>query len=89
MSDPDRLATAERTVLYFGLKPKFGRNVRKRSGYLGGLGGGASRGSCTRCFPIPDVRGVFCIRGGYGSGQLLDRIDYDLIRRNPEGLPRL
>src|SRR5579872_5912798 len=36
VSDPDRLAQAERTLRYFDLKPKFGRNVRKRNGYLGG-----------------------------------------------------
>ncbi|MEJ7713396.1 MAG: LD-carboxypeptidase [Pyrinomonadaceae bacterium] len=35
-------------------------------------------------FRDPDVRGVFCIRGGYGSAHLLDRVDYDLIRRNPK-----
>src|SRR6476646_9419623 len=36
VSDPDRLALAERTLKYFDLKPKLGRNVRTRSGYLGG-----------------------------------------------------
>src|SRR5260370_29705455 len=36
VSDPDRLALAERTLKYFDLKPKFGKNVRKRNGYLGG-----------------------------------------------------
>ena len=36
VSDPDRLALAEHTVKYFDLKPKFGKNVRQRNGYLGG-----------------------------------------------------
>jgi muramoyltetrapeptide carboxypeptidase len=35
-------------------------------------------------FQDPEVKGVVCIRGGYGSGQLLAGIDYDLIRRNPK-----
>src|SRR5665213_1816937 len=30
------------------------------------------------------VRAVFYHRGGYGSIRLLDKIDYDLIRRNPK-----
>ncbi|MGD0013707.1 MAG: LD-carboxypeptidase, partial [Bryobacteraceae bacterium] len=34
VSDPDRLALAVRTVEYFGLRPKMGRNVGKRIGYL-------------------------------------------------------
>ena len=37
-----------------------------------------------RCSPTAEVRGVFCIRGGYGSAQMLDRIDYGLIRSNPK-----
>jgi muramoyltetrapeptide carboxypeptidase len=35
-------------------------------------------------FRDPEVKGVFAIRGGYGASQLLDRIDYDLIRAHPK-----
>ncbi len=30
------------------------------------------------------ISAVFSIRGGYGSGELLDKIDYDLIQNNPK-----
>jgi muramoyltetrapeptide carboxypeptidase len=30
------------------------------------------------------VKGVFALRGGYGAMHLLDRVDYDLIRKNPK-----
>ena len=83
VSDPDRLALAERTLRYFGLKPAFGRNVRKRSGYLGGTIE-ERLSDLHDMFRDPGIKAVFCIRGGYGSGQLLDRIDYDLLRRNPK-----
>src|SRR3954465_391491 len=83
VSDPDRIATAVRTIEYFGLKMKMGRNVRKQTGYVGGTI--AERVSDLHdMFQDPEVKAVFCIRGGYGSGQLLDRIDYELIRRNPK-----
>ena len=36
VSDPDTLLLAERTLAHFGLRGKFGRNVRKRVGYMGG-----------------------------------------------------
>jgi muramoyltetrapeptide carboxypeptidase len=36
VADPDRLALAERTLEYFGLRARMGRNVKKRSGYVGG-----------------------------------------------------
>ena len=83
VSDPDRIALAERTIRYFDLKSKMGRNVRKRSGYVGGSPE-ERLADLHDMFRDPDVKAVFCIRGGYGSAHLLDRIDYDLIRRNPK-----
>ncbi|MBW2709541.1 MAG: LD-carboxypeptidase [Deltaproteobacteria bacterium] len=35
-------------------------------------------------FRNTEVKAIFCSRGGYGSLRLLDRIDYDLIRKNPK-----
>jgi muramoyltetrapeptide carboxypeptidase len=35
-------------------------------------------------FRDPEVKAIFAVRGGYGSEQLLDGIDYPLIRRNPK-----
>jgi len=83
VSDPDRLALAERTLKYFDLKPKFGKNVRKRNGYLGGSIE-ERLSDLHSLFADPSVDAIFAIRGGYGSGQLLDRIDYDLLRKNPK-----
>jgi muramoyltetrapeptide carboxypeptidase len=83
VSDPDRLALAEHTVRYFGLQPKWGKNVRKQVGYLGGTI--AERlDDLHSMFRDPEVSGIFAIRGGYGSEQLLDHIDYELIRSNPK-----
>src|SRR5436305_5405757 len=82
VSDPERLDMVEATARYFGLVPKFGRNVRKRAGYLGGTIEERLE-DLHSMWADASVRGIFVIRGGYGSGQLLDRIDYDLIRRNP------
>jgi muramoyltetrapeptide carboxypeptidase len=83
VADPERLELARRTIDFLGLKLKMGSNVGKRTGYLGG--------SVTErvedlhaAFTDPDVKAVFAMRGGYGSAQLLDRIDFDLIRRNPK-----
>ena len=83
VSDPDQLQLVERTVEYFGLKTKWGKNVRKQTGYLGGTI--AERlDDLHAMFADSQVRGVLAIRGGYGAAQLLDGIDYDLIRRNPK-----
>jgi muramoyltetrapeptide carboxypeptidase len=83
VSDPGELATAQAAIQYLGLKPKLGRNVGKRLGYLGGTID-ERLDDLHAAFRDPAVRAVFCIRGGYGSAQLLDRIDYELIRSNPK-----
>src|SRR5687768_12198913 len=75
VSDPDRLALAERTLKHFGLRHRFGRNVRRRTGYLGGSIE-ERVADLHEMFSDPEVNGIFCIRGGYGSGQILDRLDY-------------
>jgi muramoyltetrapeptide carboxypeptidase len=83
VTDPEKLAAAERTVRYFKLKPKWGKHVGKRAGYLGGSIEERVE-DLHAMFADPDVKAVFCVRGGYGSAQLLDRIDYGLIRKNPK-----
>ncbi len=83
VSDPDRLALAARTMSYFGLRMKLGRNVGKRLGYLGGTDQ-ERLDDLHAMFRDPEVKAVFAIRGGYGSMHLLDRIDYALIRKNPK-----
>ena len=83
VTDPDRIELVRRTISHFGLHPKWGKNVGKREGYLGG----SIRGRVDdihAAFSDPEVKAVFCVRGGYGSAMLLDKIDFDLIRRNPK-----
>ncbi len=83
VSDPDRLALVDRTVKYFGLRPKLGRNVGQRAGYLGGSDQ-QRLDDLHAMFRDPEVKAVFAVRGGYGSERLLDRIDYGLLRANPK-----
>ena len=83
VSDPERLETAERTVRYFGLEPKWGKHVARKWGYAGGTVE-ERLADLHAMFADRTVKAVFCVRGGYGSGHLLDRIDYKLIRANPK-----
>ncbi len=83
VSDPDELAFAKRFCEFFGLKWKLGKNVGQRFGYLAGTAQ-QRVDDLHAMFSDPGVRGVICIRGGYGSAQMLDRIDYNLIRNNPK-----
>jgi muramoyltetrapeptide carboxypeptidase len=83
VSDPDELAFAKRFCEFFELKWKMGPNVGKRFGYLAGTAQ-QRVDDLHAMFSDPAIQGVFCIRGGYGSAQMLDKIDYNLIRANPK-----
>ncbi len=32
----------------------------------------------------PEVKAIFCVRGGYGLARIVDRIDYQLLEENPK-----
>ncbi len=68
-----------------GLKCRLGRNIRSRHGYMAGTEK-ERLDDLHAMFADPSIAGVFCLEGGYGTERLLDRIDYDLIRRNPKVL---
>lgn len=35
-------------------------------------------------FQTPDIDAIICARGGYGCLRLIDKIDYDLVKKNPK-----
>jgi len=35
-------------------------------------------------FADEKVRAIICVRGGYGTPRLLDKVNYSLIKRNPK-----
>ncbi len=83
VSDPDRLALVPRTLKHFGLNAKMGKHAGKRmNDYRASID--ARLDDLHSMFRDPEVKAVFALRGGYGSQHLLDRIDYDLIRRHPK-----
>jgi muramoyltetrapeptide carboxypeptidase len=82
-TDPDTLAKADRALKFFGFQVKVGKNVGRRAGYFGSSPD-ERLDDFHAMFRDTEVDAVFAMRGGYGSQHLLDRIDYDLIRRNPK-----
>ncbi len=81
--NPDSILRAEKAVRYFGLIPKFGRSVRRRTGFVGGSVD-ERVADIHEMFLDPEVKAVFCLRGGSGSMQLIDTIDYALLRHHPK-----
>ncbi|HEY1858963.1 MAG TPA: LD-carboxypeptidase, partial [Gemmataceae bacterium] len=66
-----------------GFKAKPAPNLRKRWGFLAGSDRERA-GDLMRMFADPNVHGIVCFRGGYGSGRLLPLLDYELIQANPK-----
>ncbi len=85
-SSPNELERIEKGVKYLeglGYKVDVGKNVGKVHGYLAGTDE-ERLDDLHSMFSNKDVKAIFNVRGGYGSGRLLDKINYGLIKRNPK-----
>lgn len=67
-----------------GYRVKLGKSVKlSYHGYLAGPDDVRAEDVNTM-FADKEVKAIFCIRGGNGSVRIMDKIDYDIIRRNPK-----
>jgi len=85
-SNPDNLEKIEQGVNYLeklGYRTEIGDNVGKEHGYLAGTDE-ERLADLHGMFSNKNVKAIFCVRGGYGSGRLLDKIDFSLIKKNPK-----
>lgn len=66
-----------------GYRVRPGRHLFARHHYL--AGSDQQRAEDLReAFADPRVRAVFCARGGYGTGRLLDQLDYAAVAADPK-----
>ncbi|WP_369903608.1 LD-carboxypeptidase [Bacillus manliponensis] len=77
------IITAKQKLEKLGLSVILGKSVQATHGYLAG-DDSIRLHDLHEAFCNPNVKAIFCARGGYGSGRLLDYIDYDLIQSNPK-----
>lgn len=85
-SNPDNLSRIEQGVKYLerlGYKTIIGENVGKNHGYLAGSDQERLH-DLHSLFQNKEVKAIICVRGGYGTPRLLDKIDYKLIKSNPK-----
>ena len=68
-----------------GFEPVFDAGVFARDGYLAGPA--AQRAAALRAaWRAPDIAGIFAVRGGYGSAQILPLLDIEEMRRSAKPL---
>lgn len=83
---PADLSRINKGVSYLenmGYQVEVGKNVGSQRGYLAGTDEQRLE-DLHDMFANKEVKAIFSVRGGYGSGRLLEKIDYDLIRKNPK-----
>ena len=81
--EPEHVDESIAALESLGFAVRLGRHARRRSGFLAGTPRERAE-DVMRMFRDPRVKAIFCVRGGYGSAQILPRLDYEIIRRNPK-----
>lgn len=77
------LKSSIRSIEFLGLKTLVMESCRQQHGYLAGTD--LQRASdINTAFANPEVRGIFCLRGGFGATRILPLLDFDSIRKTPK-----
>ncbi|MEN9444461.1 MAG: hypothetical protein RIS47_1351 [Bacteroidota bacterium] len=82
---PERYADAQTKIQSLGYKIYKLPEAPRNWGYLGGTDE-ARIAELHHMYAQPEVRAIWCVRGGYGTQRILPMLDLDLIRRNPKAL---
>ena len=67
----------------FGYKVKLSKNIYNKKRYLAGSDDDKIN-ELHHFFEDKDIKLILAARGGYGAIRLINRIDYDLIKKNPK-----
>jgi muramoyltetrapeptide carboxypeptidase len=81
--DPKAIDKSIHALEQLGFKPKLAPNARRRWGFLAG-DDRQRAGDLMGMFADRRVKGIVCVRGGYGTARLLPHLDFHLIRANPK-----
>ena len=81
--NPSRLKKGINGLSKLGYKVKLGRFVTNKLGYMAGSVQERVQ-DIHDMFEDPAVDAIICTIGGYSSNQLIEHLDYNLIRKNPK-----
>jgi len=79
----DLVQEGARYIEAMGFVPRIGPGCYEKLGFMAGTDEVRLR-DLHDFFAAPDVDGIFCMKGGDSAPHLLDRLDFDLISRNPK-----
>ena len=81
--EPQELEAGLRVVRGMGFQPVLGSYVNDRKHFLAGEDADRADDLMVM-FQNPDIRAIFCARGGYGVNRILPLLDSQIIRKNPK-----
>ena len=72
------------TVKNLGFEPVLGKSIFENiGGYMAGTPEIRVK-DLHKAFSDDEIKGIFCVKGGFSASQLLDKLDYELIKKNPK-----
>lgn len=80
---PSEIVCAKEYLEAMGYRVVIGKNVNKTKGFTAASEQDRAD-DINEMFARSDIDAVFVTQGGYGSAQLIDKIDFELIRNNPK-----
>src|SRR5207248_1919604 len=80
--DQERVSLAKQRLEEMGFKVRIPAGLFRKKGFLGGRDEERAA-ELMAAFADPTVNAIFPGTGGYGTTRIIDKLDYDLIRRNP------
>lgn len=69
----------------FGFNVVFGNTLKQKLGYFSGTDSDRAK-ELNGFFANKDIKGIFCMKGGWGCARILDKLDYKMIAQNPKVL---
>ena len=68
-------------IFKMGFEPVLGNFVHKRSRFLAGTDSQRAK-DVMDMVRNPEIKAIFCARGGYGANRILNHLDAKVIRKN-------
>jgi len=81
--DPKAVDLAVAALEKMGFPVRLGRHTRDRHGFIAGQDRERAA-DVMAAFMDGKVRGIICLRGGYGTARMASLLDYQVIRENPK-----
>ena len=79
----ENIPKVKKYITDLGLDPVFFPSCFERHGHLSG-NDEIRANDVNEAFRNPNIKGIICLRGGYGTPRLLNMLDYETIKKNPK-----